>query len=61
MTNSAKLGFTGNPLNPGTDGPKPDPDEDTPRPDETLYPVDTHMSTEISIVNWGVHSYDYRL
>ena len=60
ITAFSKLGFTGNPLNPGTDGPKPDPDEDTPRPDETLYPVDTHMSTVISIVNWGVHSYDHK-
>lgn len=59
ITAFSKLGFTGNPLNPGTDGPAPDPDEDTPRPDETLYPVDTHMAVEISIVNWGVHSYDY--
>lgn len=52
-----KLGYSGNPFNPKGDNPK-DPDDPTPDPKETLYPVDTYMSVEINVVNWGVHSYD---
>lgn len=52
-----KLGYSGNPFNPNGDDPK-DPDDKTPDPKETLYPVDTYMAVEISVVNWGVHSYD---
>lgn len=52
-----KLGYSGNPFNPKGDDPK-DPDDPTPDPKETLYPVDTYMSVEINVVNWGVHSYD---
>lgn len=58
VTGMKKLGYSGNPLNPGNDDPK-DPDDPTPDPKETLYPVDTYMAVEISVVNWGVHSYDY--
>lgn len=53
------IGYTGNPFNP-TDDPK-DPNEKTPNPGETLYPVDTYMAVEIIVVNWGVHSYDVEL
>lgn len=53
-----KLGYSGNPFNPNGDDPK-DPDDKTPDPKETLYPVDTYMAVEISVVNWGVHSYDH--
>lgn len=53
------IGYTGNPFNP-TDDPK-DPNEKTPDPKETLYPVDTYMAVEIIVVNWGVHSYDVEL
>lgn len=53
------IGYTGNPFNP-TDDPK-DPNEKTPDPKETLYPVDTYMAVEIIVINWGVHSYDIEL
>lgn len=55
-----KLGYSGNPFNPNGDDPK-DPDDKTPDPKETLYPVDTYMAVEISVVNWGVHSHDAEL
>lgn len=58
VTGLKKLGYSGNPLNPGNDDPK-DPDDPTPDPKETLYPVDTYMAVEITVVNWGVHSYDH--
>lgn len=52
-----KIGYSGNPFNPNGDNPK-DPDDKTPDPKETLYPVETYMSVEINVVNWGVHSFD---
>lgn len=52
-----KIGYSGNPFNPNGDNPK-DPDDKTPDPKETLYPVETYMSVEINVVNWGVHSRD---
>ena len=55
-----KLGYSGNPFNPNGDDPK-DPDDKTPDPKETLYPVDTYMAVEISVVNWGVRSFDQEL
>ena len=60
ITGMKKLGYSGNPLNPGNENPK-DPDDPTPDPTETLYPVDTYMAVEISVVNWGVHSHDQEL
>lgn len=54
------IGYTGNPFNPGNDDPK-DPNDKTPDPKETLYPVDTYMAVEIIVINWGVHSYDIEL
>lgn len=54
------IGYTGNPLNPGPED-EPDPNDPTPDPTETLYPVDTHMAVEITVVKWGVHSYDVDL
>ena len=54
------IGYTGNPLNPGPEDPK-DPNDPTPDPTEPLYPVDTHMAVEITVVKWGVHSYDVEL
>lgn len=53
-----KLGYSGNPFDPTNKTPK-DPDDKTPDPKETLYPIDTYMSVEINVVNWGVHSYDF--
>lgn len=60
ITGLKKLGYSGNPFNPNGDDPK-DPDDKTPDPKETLYPVDTYMAVEISVVNWGVHSFDQEL
>ena len=57
-----KLGFSGNPYNPqdpnNPDPDKPDPDEPTPGPDDPIYDQDTYMATEITVINWGMHSYD---
>lgn len=58
ITGMKRLGYSGNPFNPGGDNPK-DPDDPTPDPKETLYPIDTYMAVEINVVNWGVHSYDH--
>ena len=51
------LGYSGNPLNPNGDNPQ-DPDDKTPKPEETLYPVNTYMAVTVTIINWGVHSHD---
>ena len=58
ITGMKRIGYSGNPFNPGTDNPK-DPDDPTPDPKETLYPIDTYMAIEVMVVNWGVHSYDH--
>ncbi len=58
ITGMKKLGYSGNPFDPTNKTPK-DPDDKTPDPKETLYPIDTYMSVEINVVNWGVHSYDF--
>ena len=58
ITGMKKLGYTRNPFDPTDNTPK-DPDDPTPDPKETLYPIDTYMAVEISVVNWGVHSYDH--
>lgn len=58
VTGMKRLGYAGNPFNPGNDNPK-DPDDPTPDPTETLYPIDTYMAVEVNIVNWGVQSYDF--
>lgn len=60
VTGLKKLGYSGNPFNPNGDDPK-DPDDPTPDPTDPLYPVDTYMAVEISVVNWGVHSFDQDL
>lgn len=57
ITGMKKLGYSGNPFDPTNKTPK-DPDDKTPDPKETLYPVETYMSVEINVVNWGVHSFD---
>lgn len=53
----SKLGFSGNPYNPGGDD-KPDPDDPTPDPKDPITDKETYMTTEITVINWGVHSYD---
>lgn len=58
ITGMKRLGYSGNPFDPTNKTPK-DPDDKTPDPKETLYPVETYMSVEINVVNWGVHSYDH--
>lgn len=52
----SKYGFSGNPFNP--EGPGPDPDDPTPDPEDPLEDKETYMTTEISVIKWGVHSYD---
>ena len=55
----SKYGFSGNPYNPDPDGPdKPDPDDPTPDPKDPIYDKETYMTTEITVIKWGVHSYD---
>jgi hypothetical protein len=55
----SKIGFSGNPFNPTPNHPFPvDPDDIVPSPDEHLNTKDTYMSTEITVINWGVHSYN---
>ena len=61
VTGFKKLGFSGNPYNPypGPTNPIPvDPDEDVPTPDELLKTVETYMAAQITVVNWGVHTYN---
>lgn len=59
VTGFKKLGFSGDPFNPTPDNDKPvDPDDDVPGVTEKLNTKETWMSTEITVVNWGVHSYD---
>lgn len=56
------IGFSGNPFNPDPEDPnKPDPDEPTPNPEEPLPDSETYMHAVISVINWGVHSYDIEL
>ncbi|TFH94305.1 Mfa1 family fimbria major subunit [Porphyromonas levii] len=55
----AKLGFSGNPYNPDPKNPDPkDPDDPTPDPEDPIYDRETYMTTEITVINWGMHSYD---
>lgn len=59
ITAIKKLGYSGNPYNPNGDDPQ-DPDgPNKPNPENPLYKTETFMSTEVIVVNWGVHSYDY--
>lgn len=55
----SKYGFSGNPYNPDPDDPdKPDPDDPTPDPNDPIYDKETYMTTEITVIKWGLHSYD---
>ncbi|WP_329904196.1 Mfa1 family fimbria major subunit [Porphyromonas pogonae] len=57
----SKLGFSGNPYNPDPNNPnKPDPDDPTPKPEDPIYDQETYMATEITVINWGMHSYDIK-
>lgn len=59
ITGFSRLGFSGNPFNPDPDNPFPvDPDDDVPAPDELLKTEETYMSAQVTVVNWGVHSYN---
>lgn len=59
ITGMKELGYTRNPFDPTDKTPKDPDDPKTPDPKDPLYPSETHMSVEINVVNWGVHSYDY--
>ncbi len=55
----SRYGFSGNPYNPDPNNPdKPDPDDPTPDPEDPIYDKETYMTTEITVIKWGVHSYD---
>ncbi len=55
----SKYGFSGNPYNPNPDDPnKPDPDDPTPDPKDPIYDKETYMTTEITVIKWGLHSYN---
>ncbi len=57
----SKYGFSGNPYNPDPDNPdKPDPDDPTPDPKDPIYDKETYMTTEITVIKWGTHSYDIK-
>lgn len=61
ITAIKKLGFSGNPYNPNGDDPQ-DPDgPNKPNPENPLYKTETFMSTEVIVVDWGVHSNDQEL
>lgn len=64
VTAFLKFGFSGNPYNPDPDDPDdpdPDPDDPTPDPDDPIYDEDTYMSAKITVMKWGVHSFDITL
>lgn len=54
----SKYGFSGNPYNPGVDNEDPDPDDPTPDPKDPIYDKETYMTTEITVIKWGTHSYN---
>lgn len=51
----SKLGLYHDPNNP--DEPD-DPDQPDPDPDKPIKDTETYMAYEITVINWGVHSYD---
>ncbi len=65
-----QIGLPNNPLNP-TDPMNPDPDKpDAPgnenpinpiKPEDPLQTDDTYLSVEITVLKWGVHSYEIYL
>lgn len=64
VTAFLKFGFSGNPYNPDPNNPDPDdpdPDDPTPDPDDPIYDEDTYMSAKITVMKWGVHSFDITL
>lgn len=66
ITAFKKIGYNWNPLDPKPDNPDPkpgNPDEPEPPidPIDPLSPEETHMSVDISVLNWTVHSYDIEL
>lgn len=58
VTGFSKYGFSGNPYNPGVDNEDPDPDDPTPDPKDPIYDKETYMTTEITVIKWGTHSYN---
>lgn len=58
ITGMKELGYTRNPFDPTDNTPKDPDDPKTPDPKDPLYPSETHMSVQINVVNWGVHSRD---
>ena len=56
ITGFNKLGFSADPLNPDT--PTPDPDDPIPGTDEHLNDPETYMGVHVTVIKWGVNSYD---
>lgn len=50
------IGLYHNPYDPNDPGDDDDPDPKD--PDDPLYDTETFMITEITVINWGMHSYD---
>lgn len=52
------VGLYRNPYDPN-DPTDPDPDDPDPKdPDDPLNDKETYMVTEVTVINWGMHSYD---
>ncbi len=55
VTKFSKLGLYHDPNDP--DDPD-DPDQPDPDPNDPIKDPETYMAYEITVINWGVHSYD---
>lgn len=52
------VGLYRNPYDP-EDPTDPDPDDPDPKdPEDPLFDKETYMVTEVTVINWGMHSYD---
>lgn len=55
VTKFSKLGLYHDPNNPNE---PEDPDQPDPDPNDPIKDTETYMAYEITVINWGVHSYD---
>lgn len=55
VTKFSKLGLYHDPNDPNDPD---DPDQPDPDPDKPIKDTETYMAYEITVINWGVHSYD---
>lgn len=65
ITGFKNLGYTWNPLFPGSENPDPKPSPEEPEipidPIDPLSPEETFMTVDVTILDWVVHSYDIEL